>query len=130
MVDTNAALFTLHLLRPVALGVIASEGYSNYLTDGGKGKFTCSKKWLASIFREQKWSFRKPQSNSRKLPDNWKPLVHDMLLRVSYFVNRYEIPPQLVINADHTGIMHLQLKGGGWASQSGRGVVSEVQEFG
>ena len=33
------------LSRPVALGIFAEEGYSHYLTDGGKGNFTCSKWW-------------------------------------------------------------------------------------
>jgi len=33
------------LSGPVALGIIAEEGYSHYLTDGGKGNFTCSKWW-------------------------------------------------------------------------------------
>ena len=46
--------FQSPLLGPVALGIVAEEGYSHYLTDGGKGNFTCSKWWLSHIFREQK----------------------------------------------------------------------------
>ncbi len=34
MVDTHAALRTLPLLRPVALGIIAGSGYAHYLTVG------------------------------------------------------------------------------------------------
>ena len=44
------------LSRPVALGIIAEEGYSHYLTDGGKGNFTCSKWWLVqNVQNVQKW---------------------------------------------------------------------------
>ena len=57
MLATHAALWTVPLLRPVA--IITVEGCSHYLTEGGKGNFTCSKWWLSHIFREQKWSYRK-----------------------------------------------------------------------
>ena len=95
------------LSRPVALGIIAEEGYSHYLTDGGKGNFTCSKWWLSHIFREQKWSYRKPPTNSRMMPDNWISLTFDMILRTEYFVRRYDFPEVLFVSADHTEIMHL-----------------------
>ncbi len=49
---------------------IAGSGYSKYLTDGGRGRFNCSKWWLRNILRREEWSFRKPQMNSRKLPDH------------------------------------------------------------
>ena len=130
MLATHFALCTVPLLRPVALGIIAVEGYSHYLTEGGKGNFTFSKWWLSYIFREQKWSYRKPQTNSRKLPDNWKSLTFDMILRTVYFVRRYDIPEVLFVNADHIGIMHLQLKGGSWYAETGRGTIPEVQGYG
>ena len=37
-----------------------------------------------------------------------------MVLRLAYFVFIHEIPPELVINADHTGIMLTPMKGRGW----------------
>ena len=66
------------------------------------------------LFRKQKWRFRRPQKNSRKLPADYKEQVHDMILRAAFVVSTYMIPPELFINADHTGIMQLQVKGSGW----------------
>mmetsp|Transcript_16763 Transcript_16763/g.45656 ORF Transcript_16763/g.45656 Transcript_16763/m.45656 type:complete len:105 (+) Transcript_16763:76-390(+) len=34
--------------------------------------------------------------------------------RMAAFVSIMDIPPELVLNADHTGIMYVQLKGGTW----------------
>ena len=70
--------------------------------------------WLSKLFREQKWRFRRPQKKSRKLPADYQEQVHDMILRGAFVVSTYMIPPELFINADHAGIMQLQVKGSGW----------------
>ena len=107
-------MWTINLLRPVALGAIAAAGCAHLLTDGGRGRFICSRFWLSELFRKQKWRFRRPQKNSRKLPADYQEQVHDMILRGAFVVSTYMIPPELFINADHTGIMQLQVKGSGW----------------
>ena len=48
-------------------------------------------------------------------------------LSIIYFEIRHNIPPQLLIKADHTGIMRLQLKGGGWVPETGRRYTPELQ---
>jgi hypothetical protein len=111
---THSIIFTISLLRPIALGIIAAAGCEHLLTDGGAGRFNCSRFWLGDLFKKEKWSFRKPQSNSRKLPSNWKELVHDMVLPAIFLVVTFTIPIQLFVNADHTGILHVQVKGSGW----------------
>jgi len=40
---TYAVVFTISLLRPIAFGVIAAAGSAHLLTDGGAGRFTCSR---------------------------------------------------------------------------------------
>ena len=40
-----------------------------------------------------------------------------MMLRLAYFVFVHTIPPELVINADHTGIMFTQHKGTMWITK-------------
>ena len=57
------------------------------------------------------WKTIKPQANTRKLPPDAKGLVREMTLRLAYFVFCYKIPPQLVVNADHTRIVSNQCKG-------------------
>jgi hypothetical protein len=41
-------------------------------------------------------------------------LVDNYLLRVAYFVNTHDIPPDLVYNSDHTPVHFIQLKGKAW----------------
>ena len=53
-----------------------------------------------------------------------------MQLRAVYFVMKYTVPPALFVNADHTGILYLQVKGSGWFAESGRKVQPEMQGFG
>ena len=40
---THTLVFTISLLRPIALGVIAAAGCAHLLTDGGAGRFYCSR---------------------------------------------------------------------------------------
>ena len=108
---TKAIIWTIPLLRPIALGAIASAGCAHFLTDGGKDRFCCSRWWLNILANIQEWSFRKPKKNRRKLPGNWKELIQDMQLRAVYFVMKYTVPPALFVNADHIGILYLQVKG-------------------
>ena len=49
-VTTHAITFTISLLRPIVLGVIAAAGCAQLLTNGGKGHFNCSCRWLAELF--------------------------------------------------------------------------------
>ena len=61
MVGTYAITFTISLLQPIVLGVIAAAGCAQLLTDGGKGRFNCSRRWLAELFRKHNLLFRKQQ---------------------------------------------------------------------
>ena len=128
MVATHAITFTVSLLRPIVLGVIAAAGCAHLLTDGGKGRFNCSRRWLSELFKKHNLRFRKPQSNSRKLPPDWKDKVDDMVLRLLFLAVTYTIPPQLMVNADHTGILHVQVKGSGWFSKTEK--QPEMQGYG
>lgn len=70
------------------------------------------------MLRSAKFSFGKPYGDKRKVPDNWKQLCHDMMLRLAYHVGLHDIAPELVLNADHTGILLTQIKGGSWFTSS------------
>ena len=112
---------------PIALGVVAAAGCSKFLTDGGRGHFTCSRFWLADLARREKWSFRKQQKNSLKLPPTWRDLLADLVLTTVFLVSTYSVPPALMVNADQTGIMHLQVKNSGWCTKRGKGSQPELQ---
>ena len=40
-----------------------------------------------------------------------------MVLQAVFLVVTFTIPPQLFVNSDHTGILHVQVKGAGWFSK-------------
>ncbi len=62
----HTLVFTISLLRPIALGVIAAAGCAHLPTDGGAGRFFCSRFWLSDVLKRSKEriTFRKPQGNS------------------------------------------------------------------
>ena len=115
---------------PIALGVVAAAGCSKFLTDGGRGHFTCSRFWLADLARREKWSFRKQQKNSRKLAPNLRDLLAELVLRTVFLVSTYSLPPTLMVNAHQTGTMHLRVKNGGWYTEQGKGSPLELQGHG
>jgi hypothetical protein len=66
----------------------------------------------------QGWRFKKPFGDSEKPPENMKALITDYLHRIAYFVKVYDVPKELVINPDHTGLHYTQIKGGGWTADT------------
>jgi hypothetical protein len=115
IISTRSTLWSASMLQPIAIAVIVAAGSGALISNTkGKGNFSCSKNWIWSLCSEQGWRFKQPQGDTRKLPTNWKELIYLMLLRAMYFISMHGIQPALFVNADHTGIMHLQQKGGGW----------------
>ena len=115
IITTRSTLWSASMLQPIAIAVIVAAGCGALISNTkGKGNFSCSKNWIWMICSEQGWRFKQPQGDTRKLPPNWKELIYLMLLRATYFISMHSIEPVLFVNADHTGIMHLQQKGGGW----------------
>ena len=45
-----------------------------------------------------------------KLSFPWKDLIHDMALRAVFLVVTFTVPAALFVNADHTGILHIQVR--------------------
>ena len=128
VLSTKKTLFTSLQLRAVAIGVLVSAGYKDLLTakhSNGKPVFACSRVWVAKLCAAQGWRFKKPFGDSDKPPANMNDLIRDYLHRLAYFVKVYDIPKELVINPDHTGLHFTQIKGGGWtADKDTPGVAS------
>ena len=95
----STLVFTIIVLLNIALGVIAAAGWAHLLTDGGAGRFYCSRFWLSDFLKrlKERITFRKLQVNSCMLPWNWKELVHDMVLPAVFLVVTFTIPPQLFV---------------------------------
>jgi hypothetical protein len=126
VVGSRATLFSAHLLQPVAMGIIIANGAGSLLNASrreevceGKrrrGLFCGGVGWLRALLHSEGWKSVKPQGDTRKLPSDWASLRRNLLLRLAYMVFTHMVPPQLVINPDHTGIMFTQHKGSMWIS--------------
>ena len=119
VLSTKKTLFTTVQLRSVAIGVLVSSGLKGLLAAkhaSGARVFACSRVWVARQCAAQGWRFKKPFGDSDKPPTNMHQLIRDFLLRIAYFVRVYNVPKELVINPDHTGLHYTQIKGGGWTA--------------
>ena len=124
---TKKTLFTIVQLRSVAVGVLISAGYGALLTakhSNGTPVFACSRDWVAKQCTAQGWSFKKPFGDADKPPENMHDLIRNYLHRIAYFVKVYNVPKELVINPDHTGLHYTQIKGGGWTDDAGTPAVA------
>ena len=119
VLSTKKTLFTTVQLRSIAIGVLVSAGLKDLLTathSNGTRVFTCSRVWVSQQCVAQGWRFKKPFGDSDKPPENMNELIRDYLHRIAYFVKVYDVPKELVINPDHTGLHYTQIKGGGWTA--------------
>jgi hypothetical protein len=123
VVESKATLFSLSLLQPVALAVIVYKGYKHVLTDESdrkKGRFVAGRNWLRSVLKTKRWTSIRPQGDTRKVPPDWKDKCYRMMLRLAYFTWMYDVPMELVVNPDHTGVRHHQAKGKMWVTEQQR----------
>ena len=116
VVNCRTHLISAPLLQPIAIGCIMAANLGHLLKPGAR-KFDCSTEYIRRLIKERGWRCVKPQGDSRKLPKGWESLRWKMVLRLAYFVCVHEIPHELVINADHTGIMFHQVKGKMWITK-------------
>lgn len=52
-----------------------------------------------------RFSYRRVTSAAQKIPDDARVKVEDMVARIAQLMARYDVPPQLVINTDQTGLI-------------------------
>lgn len=76
LLDSRATTFSIAILRPVILAVIATCGcahlLSTDLTASASKKFKCSTTWIYRLLKSLDFRFRKPYGDARKLPDDWQ----------------------------------------------------------
>lgn len=89
------------------------------------GPFSCSRSYVTRYLRKvMGWTFRASTTNASKLPRDWQ-LQGDMLaMRMAYLVKAHGIPPQLVVNADQTGLALVPCAGERTYSRKGSREVS------
>lgn len=61
--------------------------------------------WLRwFLHKKLNMSRRQPTTAAQKLPANWEELVQKLVQRLSVLVFLYDVPMELVVNSDQTGI--------------------------
>ena len=100
VVKARATIVSAPLLHPIAIGVIIAAGYASLLNasrreslEGRKlgGVFCCALNTIHRIIKKEGWRCVKPQSDTRKVPENWKELRWMLVLRLAYFIFVHEV---------------------------------------
>ncbi|KAF9509190.1 hypothetical protein BS47DRAFT_1373557 [Hydnum rufescens UP504] len=65
---------------------------------------------------------------SQKLPDDWEKQCEDAILRLSYNIKLFNIPAELVINADQTGVCLVPAGNKTWAPVGAKQVAAMAKE--
>jgi hypothetical protein len=78
---------------------------SYLLVQDNSTSFKVSLSWVRAFARnELNWSFRKTTTTANKLPKDWELQGLRMTQRIAYLVKCYNVPCELVVNTDQTGI--------------------------
>ncbi|KAG8780155.1 hypothetical protein FRC12_023375 [Ceratobasidium sp. 428] len=118
-------IITMAVAQSVVLAFIRQEAPE--LLDNPK--FKCSRKFVRRILADKlDWSWRAVTQAAQKLPDDWEQQCLDFAHWLTWNITMNKIPPELVINADQTGVSYLgtgartwELKGSSQVSAVGQG---------
>ena len=61
------------------------------------------------------WSYRTGTNAAQKVPNDWDSLCLGLALQTAHSIHTFNIPPQLVINADQTGVVVIPTGTKTWA---------------
>lgn len=89
--------------------------------------FKCSESFIRRLLRDKlDWSYRVTTQAAQKLPVNWVQKCSDFAQRIVWNIAIHAVPPELVINADQTGISYLGTGSRTWELKG----VSQVSAVG
>jgi len=97
-------------------------------------KFKCSDDFTERFLRTYaNFSPRVATCAAQKTPDDWDKQCEDALLRIVEYVRRYNIPPELIINAGRTGLCVIPAGNKTWHTTGSKQVSTfgkdEKQQF-
>ncbi|KAJ7203185.1 hypothetical protein C8J57DRAFT_1621195 [Mycena rebaudengoi] len=71
-------------------------------------KFKCSESYVGGFLESvMDWSLRHGTRAAAHIPDNVREVCKKAFFRVVHLINFYDIPPELIINMDQTGVILL-----------------------
>ncbi|KAG9086375.1 hypothetical protein FRC06_003131 [Ceratobasidium sp. 370] len=90
-------------------------------------RFKCSESFIRHLLHnELNWSWHATMQAAQKLPSNWEDQCVELAHRLTWNIMLHNIPPELVINADQTGVSYLGTGHKTWELKG----VSQVPGFG
>lgn len=114
----NGVPLSVPIIQAIMLGVI--EQVCPHLLDGQEHKL--SRRYVNNFMHSMDYSYRAVTQSAKSTPDNWAQLGRDMAIRIAQSIWTYRTPPELVINADQTGIHHLPSPNRTWNPCGGKQV--------
>ncbi|KAG9100505.1 hypothetical protein FS749_014953 [Ceratobasidium sp. UAMH 11750] len=126
---TNLRLACVVITRAVAQGIILGVIRTDAPDLFRDSQFRCSNSFVRRLLRGWlDWSWHTATQAAQKLPDNWEDLCLDLAHRLTWNITVHKVPPQLIINADQTGVSYLgpgsktwELKGSAQVPAIGQG---------
>ena len=92
------------ILQILILSIIKKKVVQLLLEDG-KTIFWISIEWIIRFIKsELNWTIWKATTATSKLPTDWEQYGLNMVQCVAYLVKSYNIPHELMVNTDQTGI--------------------------
>ncbi|KAF9506279.1 hypothetical protein BS47DRAFT_1305518, partial [Hydnum rufescens UP504] len=68
-------------------------------------KFKCSDTYIRKFLHTHlHWSMHTSTHATQKTPANWLGLCEDMFMWLAYYIKMFDVPTELVINVDQTGV--------------------------
>ncbi|KAG2431624.1 hypothetical protein HYH02_013317 [Chlamydomonas schloesseri] len=101
---------TTPILRPLFTTVLEECGAAHLLVENG-GTFKMSDTWIKDFCLEHGYSMRRATTAAQKLPDDWEAQGDLFTMNIAYLVQKYRVPPELVINLDQTGLNLVPTRG-------------------
>lgn len=93
-----------------ASGII--KGYNTSLLKENGGHIECSKSWAKSLLHRIGYVKRKATTKAKVCVSEFESIKAQFVFEIQAIVELEEIPPELIINWDHTGIHYVPV--GNW----------------
>jgi hypothetical protein len=110
---TTGVPFTVPMARTIAIGVFVSAGVT----------WEPSRSWTRRFLIRSGLSFRSGTQSAKKIPENFPEVKNMFLLKIIWTVWKFNLVPELFLNADETGVLIFPLPSKSWAPTGAQDVV-------
>lgn len=106
----NGAVANSAIVMAGATGII--KGYNSSLLKENGGHVECSKSWAKSFLHRMGYVKRKATTKAKVNVAEFESIKAQFVFDIQAIVELEEIPPEMIINWDHTGIHYVPV--GNW----------------